>query len=98
MANVTPQTRERIYQAISNDWSDQRILSTFKISQGSLAAYKAHITMGTWKPARRPRVAPQSRRSSSTRSSTSRNMNFSVPKGNLSVTYKGNTAFVSVSL
>lgn len=102
MSNVvTPKVRESIYTAISNGWSDQRILNRFGISTGSLAAYKAHVTMGTWKPAKsaarpsRPSARRSARRSNRT---TATRMQLSVPRKNLSVSFKGDTAFVSVTL
>lgn len=38
--------RKQIVQAIRRGWDTKRIVKQFKVSSGTVGAYRAHLTMG----------------------------------------------------
>lgn len=97
MSNLTPSTRERVYQAINNGWTTERIVNRFHISPTSVAAFRANLTMGRWTPTLPAKAVRKSARKSTTRNVTNRSQ-FIVPTRNLKVTTKGNLSTVTISL
>lgn len=45
---MSKQDVEMLIEAIEAGWSTEDILETFQISEGSLAAYRANVTRGTY--------------------------------------------------
>jgi hypothetical protein len=96
MSTLAPSVRERVYKAIADGWTTERIAKRFDLSPSSVAAFRANHSMGRWTPAKSTR--PAARKSTRGRRTVTNRMQFSVPKSNLNVSYKGNTANITISL